>query len=246
MATAEFRIYVDRGDEDETLLESQEIVYGPAKPILATGTHAIHCWRYKRVKRLIDIIGAVTMMAVAFIPGLVIGVVVALTSKGPVFYRELRVGQGGRLFKIWKFRSMSVETEQRTSAMLEHANGNLLHWRIHKHFRHPRVTAVGRFLRRWSIDEVPQVINVLMGDMSLIGPRPVIEAEVPMYEHLQGYYLAAAPGMSGLWQVSGRSNIAFKARAELDAAYVRNWSLREDFAILLRTIPAVLKKVGAR
>jgi undecaprenyl-phosphate galactose phosphotransferase len=112
--------------------------------------------------------------------------------------------------------------------------------------RDPRITAVGRFLRRWSLDELPQVINVLRGDMSLIGPRPVIEPEVSMYRSLQNYYLAVIPGLSGLWQVSGRSNVSFAARAELDAHYVRNWSLWEDFVILLRTIPAVLSRNGAR
>jgi lipopolysaccharide/colanic/teichoic acid biosynthesis glycosyltransferase len=117
---------------------------------------------------------------------------------------------------------------------------------VHKTLRDPRITTVGRFLRRWSLDELPQVLNVLRGEMSLIGPRPVIEAEVAMYGHLQYYYLAATPGLSGLWQVSGRSNVSFAARADLDASYVQNWSLRADFGILLRTIPAVLGRVGAR
>jgi lipopolysaccharide/colanic/teichoic acid biosynthesis glycosyltransferase len=96
------------------------------------------------------------------------------------------------------------------------------------------------------LDELPQLINVLRGEMSLIGPRPVIDAEIPLYGDLRHFYLSATPGLSGLWQVSGRSNISFSARANLDASYVQNWSLTADFAILLRTIPAVLGRVGAR
>jgi len=119
-------------------------------------------------------------------------------------------------------------------------------WRTHKDIHDPRITAVGRFLRRWSLDELPQLINVLRGDMSLVGPRPVVKAELPLYEHLLHFYLAATPGLSGLWQVSGRSNVNFSKRARLDATYVRSWSLHRDFTILARTVPAVLRRVGAR
>lgn len=110
----------------------------------------------------------------------------------------------------------------------------------------PRVTVIGRFLRRWSLDEVPQIFNVLRGDMSLIGPRPIVKAETYEYKHLLSFYLAATPGLSGLWQVSGRSDLDYVDRAHLDAAYVQNWSLTADLKILLRTIPAVLGRVGAR
>jgi len=186
------------------------------------------------------------MILVTLPPALLIAAAIALTSKGPIFYRELRIGRGGRPFRIWKFRSMSQDTHLRSSVKVGFSGGTLLHWRIHKHSHDPRITTVGRFLRRWSLDELPQLINVLRGDMSLIGPRPVIEAEVPLYAHLQHFYLAAAPGMSGLWQVSGRSDVSFAKRADLDAFYVLNWSLRADFIILARTIPAVLGRVGAR
>ena len=205
-----------------------------------------HSWRYLRVKRGIDVAGSLMILAMSLIPGLVIAAVIALTSDGPVFYRETRIGRGGRRFRIWKFRSMCTEAKWREIAAVESSSGVLLHWRIHKNLRDPRITAVGGFLRRWSLDELPQVLNVLRGEMSLVGPRPVIEAEVPMYGHLQHFYLAATPGLSGLWQVSGRSNVDFAARAKLDAFYVRNWSLRRDFEILFRTLPAVFGRVGAR
>jgi len=110
----------------------------------------------------------------------------------------------------------------------------------------PRVTRIGRFLRRWSLDEVPQLFNVLRGDMSLIGPRPIVKAETYYYKHLLSFYLAARPGLSGLWQVSGRSDLDYDARARLDADYVQNWTMMADLKILLRTIPAVLGRVGAR
>jgi len=214
-------------------------------PLLSTGMH-IRSWRYLHVKRWIDIAGSLLMITLSIIPGFIIAVAIALTSEGPIFYREVRIGRGGRPFRIWKFRSMCQKAEWREVVKAGPSSGNFLHWRVHKNLRDPRITAVGGFLRRWSLDELPQVMNVLRGDMSLIGPRPVIEAEVPLYGHLQHFYLAATPGLSGLWQVSGRSNVSFAARADLDANYVRNWSLRSDFGILLRTIPAVLGRVGAR
>jgi len=246
MATAESRIYAGCSDESEIQERAYDAIYAPPQFILASAVQPILSWRYRLIKRLIDIVGASAMLGVALVPSLIIGAAIALTSKGPIFYRELRVGRGGRLFKIWKFRSMSEATERESSIKIERSSGAVLHWRIHKHHRNPSITPVGDFLRRWSLDEIPQVLNVLLGDMSLVGPRPVIEAEVPMYAHLQGFYLAAAPGMSGLWQVSGRSNVSFKTRAELDAFYVQNWSLRKDMVILFRTVPAVLKRVGAR
>jgi lipopolysaccharide/colanic/teichoic acid biosynthesis glycosyltransferase len=206
----------------------------------------LRSWRYRRVKRVIDVLGALLMIAIAFVPGLLIAAAITLTSEGSIFYREIRIGRGGRPFRIWKFRSMCQKVERQILVKAGHADGISLHWRIHKNHCDPRITKIGGFLRRWSLDELPQLFNVLRGDMSLIGPRPVIEAEIPMYGHLRHFYLAAAPGLSGLWQVSGRSDASFAVRADLDASYVRNWSLRSDFVILLRTIPAVLGRVGAR
>lgn len=218
----------------------------PSKlPPLSTGMH-IHSWRYQYVKRWIDITVSLFMVTLSLFPGALIALAIVLTSKGPVFYRETRIGRRGKPFRIWKFRSMSQTAEWQEIVKSGSAQGTALHWRVHKNVRDPRITQVGAFIRRWSLDELPQVLNVLRGDMSLIGPRPVIAAEVPLYGHLQHFYLAATPGLSGLWQVSGRSNISFAARANLDASYVRNWSLRADAAILLRTIPAVLGRVGAR
>jgi undecaprenyl-phosphate galactose phosphotransferase len=213
--------------------------------LLSTGVH-VHSWRYQHVKRWIDIAAGLVLFLLSLAPGLLIAAAIVITSKGPVFYRENRIGRGGKPFRIWKFRSMAETSRWHDVRKAGPDHASALQWRIHKTVRDPRITPVGAFIRRWSLDELPQVLNVLRGDMSLVGPRPVIAAEVPLYGHLQHFYLAATPGLSGLWQVSGRSNISFAGRANLDASYVRNWSLRADFLILLQTIPAVLGKVGAR
>jgi exopolysaccharide production protein ExoY len=202
-------------------------------------------WRYRYVKRAVDIVLATMMGLVLLIPCLLIALLIRLTSPYPVFYREIRIGREGVPFGIWKFRSMKPHTALRSS-QATHPESTVLQWRIQKHHNDPRITPIGRFLRRWSLDELPQLFNVLRGEMSLIGPRPVVRAETRMYRDLLPYYLAATPGLSGLWQVSGRSDLDFEARANLDADYVEHWSLRSDLSILFRTIPAVLKRVGAR
>jgi lipopolysaccharide/colanic/teichoic acid biosynthesis glycosyltransferase len=206
----------------------------------------IQSWEYTHAKRWIDIAGSAILIVLSLAPGLLIALLIALTSKGSIFYRETRIGRGGRPFRIWKFRSMCHEAQWQEIVKAGSCDGTFLHWRVHKTSSDPRITSIGGFLRRWSLDELPQLLNVFRGDMSLIGPRPVVAAEVPLYGHLQYFYLAATPGLSGLWQVSGRSNVSFAARANLDASYVRNWSLGRDFSILFRTIPAVLGRVGAR
>ncbi len=214
-------------------------------PYVPPGQLPVESWRYRYVKRLFDITGALLMIAVFLIPGTLIALAILITSPYPVFYSEERIGRGGVPFRIWKFRSMRPHmAPHRVTG--GHSEGVVLQWRMDKRGHDPRVTTVGRFLRRWSLDEVPQVFNVLRGDMSLIGPRPIVKAETYYYKHLLAFYLAAAPGLSGLWQVSGRSDLDFDARARLDAEYVQTWSLMGDFKILLRTIPAVLGRVGAR
>jgi len=207
-------------------------------------TRRVQSWKYQWGKRFVDVVGASVLLLAALFPSLIISLFIVATSRGPVFYRELRVGRGGRLFRIWKFRSMSSST--RSESMFHPSSPNALRWRVLKSHRDPRITKVGTFLRRWSLDEIPQILNVLRGEMSLVGPRPVIEAEIPLYANMKHFYLAASPGMSGLWQVSGRSNTTFTKRASLDASYVANWSLRSDFVILAKTLPAVIGRVGAR
>jgi undecaprenyl-phosphate galactose phosphotransferase len=203
-------------------------------------------WRYSIVKRGIDVLFALAVILGFAIPGLLIAAAIVLTSRGPVFYREERIGRNGQPFRIWKFRSMHRNAGQRSRVEVHQHGDRVLHWRMQKHLSDPRITAVGSFLRAWSLDEVPQFINVLRGEMSLIGPRPIVEAETHLFGDLLDYYLDAKPGLSGLWQVSGRSNVDYARRAQLDTFYVRTWSLWSDYRILLRTIPAVLRREGAR
>ena len=204
--------------------------------------------RYRYVKRIFDIVCALLLTALFAVPGLLIAAAIVLTSRGPAFYREQRIGRDGVPFRIWKFRSMYCYLFPKNHGKaLVHAT-NIVEWRMNKRKRvsDPRVTAVGRLLRRWSLDELPQLFNVLRGDMSMIGPRPIVSAEMPLYGDLLHFYLAAIPGISGLWQVSGRSNLDYPERSKLDASYVSLWSLRTDASIFLKTIPTILGRVGAR
>ena len=223
---------------------ASESAYSP--DYLLSAESPLDSWRYRYVKRAFDLLCALIMIAVFALPGLLIAAVILLTSRGPVFYREERIGRDGRPFQIWKFRSMYRHAARRGSIGGWQPSGTVLQWRMRKHLKDPRITQIGGILRRWSLDELPQLFNVLHGEMSLIGPRPVIEAETSQYGNLLPFYLAATPGLSGLWQVSGRSDIDYAVRVKLDATYVRSWSLGTDFSILLRTIPAVLSRRGAR
>lgn len=206
----------------------------------------VESWRYRYVKRALDLVLVLILMVVFALPGLLIAAAVLLTSEGPIFYREKRIGRDGLVFRIWKFRSMHRHAVRQRHIGAPQSGGSVLEWRMRKHLDDPRITLIGGVLRRWSLDELPQLINVLRGEMSLIGPRPIVEAETAMYGNLLHFYLAALPGLSGLWQVSGRSDVDYGVRAKLDASYVRTWNLRSDFNILLRTIPAVLSRRGAR
>jgi exopolysaccharide biosynthesis polyprenyl glycosylphosphotransferase len=193
-------------------------------------------------KRALDVSLVSIGLLVAMPVLLTIALAIKLDSAGPVFYRQMRVGKDGRRFSMLKFRSMCVDAESRLEALRLHneATGPLFKIR-----RDPRVTRVGGVLRRWSLDELPQLINVLRGDMSLVGPRPPIPSEVEQYEDWQLGRLRALPGLTGLWQVSGRSEVPFHDMVRLDLHYIRNWSLGLDLEILLRTIPAVMTNRGA-
>jgi exopolysaccharide biosynthesis polyprenyl glycosylphosphotransferase len=193
-------------------------------------------------KRAVDLF-LVGVGIVGIAPALIaIMLAIKFDSPGPIFYRQLRVGKDGRCFWMLKFRSMCVDAERRLDALRSHneATGPLFKMR-----EDPRVTRVGRILRRWSLDELPQLFNVLRGEMSLVGPRPPIPSEVEQYEDWQLGRLRAVPGLTGLWQVSGRSEVPFHDMVRLDLHYIRNWSLWLDLEILLRTVPAVLTNRGA-
>jgi lipopolysaccharide/colanic/teichoic acid biosynthesis glycosyltransferase len=166
---------------------------------------------------------------------------VALDTRGGVFFRQERLGLGGQSFSIWKFRTMQVGAERLTADLeaLNETDGGLF-----KIQRDPRVTRVGSFLRRWSIDELPQLVNVLLGQMSLIGPRP-LPVTLEDFAGDERRRLLVRPGMTGLWQVSGRSDLSWEESVRLDLYYVENWSLAVDAVILLRTAIAVVRRDGA-
>jgi exopolysaccharide production protein ExoY len=205
----------------------------------------VYSWRYRYFKRVMDLACASILLVVFAIPGLFIALAIVLTSPGPVFYREERIGRGGARFRIWKFRSMRQDAAAKRWLREVSHDGRRLQWRMRKDLRDPRVTPIGRFLRQWSLDELPQLFNVLSGEMSLVGPRPIVEEEIPFYGSRFPAYLAANPGLSGVWQISGRNRVGYRERAELDADYVKSWSLLADLRILLRTVPAVIGRMGA-
>lgn len=198
-------------------------------------------------KRTIDLILAILAMTFVLLITIIIGISIKSTSKGPVFYTHARVGRNGKTIKIMKFRSMYKDADKRLREILKNDPNAKAEWeQSFKLKDDPRITPIGKFLRQTSLDELPQVFNVLVGDMSMIGPRPVLQEELDnYYKESANYYMMVRPGITGLWQISGRSNTGYDFRVSMDTWYVLNWSIWLDLVILLRTPAAVLKKDGA-
>jgi lipopolysaccharide/colanic/teichoic acid biosynthesis glycosyltransferase len=196
---------------------------------------------YNFFKRLMDIAGALALIFFLFIPMVACAVAIKLTSPGSIFFRQRRLGLGGKVFYCVKFRTMVQDAELR-QAEVDHLN--VTNGPTFKHPQDPRITPLGRFLRRTSLDELPQVWNILTGDMSMVGPRSLPVAQ-NCYQPGQEVRLSVKPGLTCIWQVSGRSTIGFERWMELDAEYVRTRSLRKDIALIIRTVPAVLSGNGA-
>ena len=196
-------------------------------------------------KRAFDFAIAALLLGAALPAVLVIAILIKATSTGPVFFRQTRVGFGGRWFTIVKFRTMHPDAEARLASdpeLLElYLEGDCKIHRAHD----PRITRLGRFLRRSSLDELPQLLNVLLGHMSLVGPRPVRPAELVQYQGCEPAYLSVRPGVTGLWQVSGRNHVKFPHRAHIDQDYASRCSFGLDLVILTRTIAAVVSADGA-
>jgi lipopolysaccharide/colanic/teichoic acid biosynthesis glycosyltransferase len=197
---------------------------------------------YRAVKRAFDVAAALGGLALLLPLFPFIVLLIKLETRGPVFFRQERVGRHGRVFACYKFRSMAVDAEARKASLahLNEATGAAF-----KIKADPRITGVGRFLRRSSLDEFPQLLNVLRGEMTIVGPRPQIPGEVADYTPAHALRLLVRPGLTCLWQVSGRSHLDFEDWMALDAEYVRTRSLGRDLAILLRTLPAVIERKGA-
>jgi lipopolysaccharide/colanic/teichoic acid biosynthesis glycosyltransferase len=198
--------------------------------------------RRYRADRALDVLGSFALLTLLLPSLLVLSLAVAATSRGGVFYRQIRVGHHGQLFTILKFRTMHAEGHARRPELQSLDDGNGMLFKIRSD---PRVTAVGKVLRRFSLDELPQLLNVLRGDMALVGPRPALPEEVARYTATSRQRLLVKPGITGLWQVSGRSDLTWSDSVRLDLQYVQQRSLWLDVRILLRTVPAVLSGAGA-
>ncbi len=197
------------------------------------------------LKRTFDIIGSISIIVILS-PLLIYISHKVKKDGGPAIYGHERVGKDGKSFKCLKFRSMVVNSKQVLEELLLSNADAKAEWdATFKLKNDPRITKIGQFLRKTSLDELPQLFNVLKGEMSLVGPRPIITAELERYNDEVEYYLLSKPGMTGLWQVSGRSDVDYDTRVYLDAWYVKNWSMWNDIAILFKTITVVLKKDGA-
>jgi Undecaprenyl-phosphate galactose phosphotransferase WbaP len=200
----------------------------------------------QRLKRALDMFGAAVGGLLISPLMVAIAVLIKLDSQGPVFYGHQRLGAGSKKFLCWKFRTMRKDAERLLDEHLQNDPNLQAEWeQNHKLRNDPRVTRVGHFLRKTSLDELPQLWNVLWGEMSLIGPRPIVEAEVSKYEKAYKLYIRIKPGMSGFWQVSGRSDTGYDERVYMDSYYVRNWSIWLDIVLLARTVKTVLLGRGA-
>jgi Undecaprenyl-phosphate galactose phosphotransferase WbaP len=203
-------------------------------------------FQYRVVKRVMDILLVILAIPI-LVPALfIVGLIVKLTSPGPAFFSHRRICRDGAFFSMWKFRTMCVNSSDVLEQYLSKHPKARAEWAKSHKLRHdPRITPVGLFLRRFSLDELPQVWNVLRGQMSLVGPRPIVAAEVEKYADSFEYYCRVKPGITGLWQVSGRSKLTYDERVALDRRYVTRWSLFSDLKILLSTFKSVVNRDGA-
>lgn len=196
------------------------------------------------LKRLMDILGGIVGLLITAVVTIVLGPMIKLESPGPLFFSQKRVGRNGRIFKIYKFRSMYADAEERKKELMEQ---NEMDGLMFKMTDDPRITKIGKFIRKTSLDELPQFWNVLKGDMSLVGTRPPTVDEFEQYEGYHKRRLSMTPGLTGVWQVSGRSDITdFEEIVSMDVEYIKNWSLKRDIEIILKTILVVFNNSGAK
>lgn len=214
-------------------------VQGPAHR--AGQRHALGGLR-KRGFDILIAVSALVLLAPLFI---MVAGLIKMTCPGPVIFWQERIGFGGRRFRCFKFRTMAVDSARLLADLLARSPEAQLEWDANRKLKaDPRVTRIGQILRRTSVDELPQLFNVLKGDMSVVGPRPIVEDELGRYGLSAKAYMATRPGLTGLWQISGRNDVSYSSRVCLDRTYVRTWSLGKDIVIVALTVPAVLSARG--
>jgi undecaprenyl-phosphate galactose phosphotransferase len=199
------------------------------------------------MKKIFDLIVSFLLLVTLAVPMLIIAFLIRINSRGPAIFSQERIGRNDRPFRCYKFRTMFNDAEERLDTFMENNPEAQDEWENHWKLQNdPRVTTIGGSLRRTSLDELPQIFNVLKGDMSLVGPRPVTRMEIDKYYKEQAKLcFGVPPGVTGLWQVSGRSNTGYDYRIALDSWYVRNWNLWLDIVILFKTVKVVIKREGA-
>jgi Undecaprenyl-phosphate galactose phosphotransferase WbaP len=198
------------------------------------------------LKRLVDFLMALILLCFTLPLMLLITIAIRFESPGPALFRHTRIGKGGKQFVCFKFRTMVGNAQIILGSLL--ASNPLLRDEWEQDFKlkdDPRVTRIGKFLRKTSLDEIPQIFNVIKGDMSFVGPRPIVKSEIPRYGEIFEYYKAVPPGVTGLWQVNGRNDVDYEQRVKLDYWYITNWSIWLDFTILIRTLGVVMGRKGA-
>lgn len=196
--------------------------------------------------RVLDVVGAAILL-IAFAPlMLLIAIAVFIADPGPIFFSQKRLGRDGKLFDCYKFRTMATDAEARLAKLLESDPAARREWAMAQKLRDdPRIVGIGKFLRKSSLDELPQLWNVLRGDMSLVGPRPIVQNEASRYGKYLPYYYAVKPGITGLWQISGRSDTTYRRRVAFDVVYVQKCQVKDNIRILALTVPLVLAGRGS-
>ena len=201
---------------------------------------------YKIIKRIFDVVSSFMAIVILSPVFLIIAILIKIDSKGNVFYKHKRIGKGGKYIYLYKFRSMYLDADERLKKLLEDSNVKKQWEENFKLDNDPRITKVGRILRKTSIDELPQLLNILKGEMSIVGPRPVIDGEIEKYGKDKKKFLSVLPGLTGWWACNGRSDISYEERKKLELYYVDHCSIFLDVKCILKTVVAVFKKSGAK
>lgn len=243
MTTYRYTISVSKRQSSFTCTQQLKDIAG------TIGFASIHNLTFKinlLIKRLLDILIILIFLPILIPVFIILCIAVKVTSKGPIFYGHVRVGKNGRKIKCWKFRSMSINSQEMLKEILETDPVRRAEWEAERKFKDdPRVTKFGKFLRKTSLDELPQIFNILLGEMSFVGPRPVTDEEIVKYGDSKDLVLSVLPGLSGMWQISGRSETSYEERIIFDTYYIQNWSIWLDIWILIKTVWVVLVGKGA-